>query len=836
VQIEKFGPKFANLERALNRGIDLTQDPTGIAPDRVLVFETVGTIQKFRQAVDRVPGLRVMLDAPLAYSPDDDFAILDTRQESQGKPRFDQEVPGTLYGLMPSAEALWQLISLWNRWKNGQSLGRNYTPFRDLFASLRELRQWGPKDRIQPETILDWSEQLAAGNEELVRTELELWFNSDPVERVNAERSVRSIVDESGGRVVHSTVIADIQYHGLLIDAPRTVIQQLLAAEYTNFALAGEVMFIEPQMMFEVPNLPEEDLFQQGRESLAVTLGVPTLALLDGVPLQQHVLLRDRLVIDDPENLEELATVDRRRHGTAMASIVIYGDLNDTRATPVSRAIYLRPVLLPTERLGEFSHPDVLLVGTIHEAIVRMLGTPGRVGASPEVVIVNLSLAVRGRPFTGSMSPLGRLLDHLASAYGLLFIVSAGNYPEPFTIHGMATWTEYEDASRESREQLVLDSLLKNHYERSILSPSEAVNAIAVGALHDDQIAAESSSGNTPFIAPGLPNVSSAVGLGYRRSIKPDFLLRGGREPLRAKSSGDVLVVSPVVGGSSHGLRAASTVGGLQLTNGESLVAGTSAATALTSHYGHKILDVLEAMEGEGTFPAPLERVDRALLVKTLLVHSARWGNGAERLLELLKAVGDNRVTLDDVSRIVGFGVPDTDRLLVALGNRATAVGVGRLAPDTSQDFFLPFPECLQGVTEHRSVTITLAWFSAVGPITDEHQKISFELDLHEAPKSGIGAARSGQLQPDFHTIRRGTVLHEHYEGKWAIPRGTDWIPIRVTCRERGRDVFRATKVEFPFAVAVTLESKSPLPIYEQVRSRIGIEPIIAQTVRIEAV
>jgi hypothetical protein len=47
------------------------------------------------------------------------------------------------------------------------------------------------------------------------------------------------------------------------------------------------------------------------------------------------------------------------------------------------------------------------------------------------------------RPFSGPMSPWGRLLDYLSDRYGILFLVSAGNIPDPLHLPEIANWTTF---------------------------------------------------------------------------------------------------------------------------------------------------------------------------------------------------------------------------------------------------------------------------------------------------------------------------------------------------------------------------------------------------------
>ena len=78
------------------------------------------------------------------------------------------------------------------------------------------------------------------------------------------------------------------------------------------------------------------------------------------------------------------------------------------------------------------------------------------------------------------MSPVGRLLDWLAHTYNLLFVVSAGNHPDPITIPADAAGDAALSASAAIRA-VYEASLL-----RGILPPGDALNALTVGATHDD--------------------------------------------------------------------------------------------------------------------------------------------------------------------------------------------------------------------------------------------------------------------------------------------------------------------------------------------------------------
>jgi hypothetical protein len=75
---------------------------------------------------------------------------------------------------------------------------------------------------------------------------------------------------------------------------------------------------------------------------------LPVVALLDGVPLSNHEALRGRLIIDDPDEFDSLyRSPQEHMHGTAMASLILHGDLNNPEEGSLFRPLYVRPVMAP---------------------------------------------------------------------------------------------------------------------------------------------------------------------------------------------------------------------------------------------------------------------------------------------------------------------------------------------------------------------------------------------------------------------------------------------------------------------------------------------------------
>ena len=461
-----------------------------------------------------------------------------------------------------NVRALRELLRLWDLYQASRPAEYGFTPWFNLFQQLRTLRAWGPIDRIPDETIAYWEEALERGGEDsIVRTEIELWSFTSAQRRREASARFEAAVVEAHGDIVDRASIPEIGYEGVLVDLEASEIRRLIRRDEVRLAICDEVMFLRPQSTAEFPTSVEPVEAGAAPEA-ARAAGAPIAALFDGMPAQGHVLLDGRLIIDDPDDLDAMSVVGERRHGTEMASLILHGDRNLGEPS-LQRLLYVRPVLYaPGQGRDECPIQNRLLIDSIYRAILRMKeGDNEGKATAPTVFIVNISLGDKHRPFIGLMSPWGRLLDYLAYRYGILFLVSAGNVRDPLPLAGFDGWSDFEDAVPEKRERAVLMALGAQRAQRTLLSPAEALNIVTVGAWHEDGVTGggvASSLTLAPYQNGSLPNISSAMGLGHRKVIKPDIFLPGGRELISAQTSGGgCLIVRHAPAGRFFGLKTA---------------------------------------------------------------------------------------------------------------------------------------------------------------------------------------------------------------------------------------------------------------------------------------
>ena len=89
------------------------------------------------------------------------------------------------------------------------------------------------------------------------------------------------------------------------------------------------------------------------------------------------------------------------------------------------------------------------------------------------------------RQLTGIMSPIARLLDFLAYKYKILFIISAGNHPEIIDFVNKP-FDGLKALNMSQRNKVFGDAINNNQWNLKILSPSESLNGLTIGALYDD--------------------------------------------------------------------------------------------------------------------------------------------------------------------------------------------------------------------------------------------------------------------------------------------------------------------------------------------------------------
>ena len=834
-QANRFSQQFNRLEAALegrDPRIALRRDPFGIAPERALVFVTKGPINNFARAAKHV-NLEVLLEFELGvdYELPDDLISQD-----------QDRVNPTLYATMPSLDTFRELLRLWRRYHTEDRAERGYAPWWHLFDLLADLRAWGPQDRLTDENSLELKNRLPFDDDEEVRLELEHWPTESEDLRKRWRQNTEARIEEMGGRIIDRSSIHEGSFHyeALLVSLAARLVREMInePSALGGLATLDGIQFVLPRTIAQ--SLPsqsrpmDDNINNLGRFEKDCAFRA---LLLDGTPIAGHPTLDGGIVIEDIHDLVRQSVVSTRRHATEMASLILRGDLISDGQPLVDSRVLAIPLLIDSD--GDSTSPgDRLFIDLVHVALRRAF--EGDAPLAPDVFVVNFSIGVRGGHFAGRISSLARLLDWWSYKSGVLFVVSAGNVQDDLEISNTNS-IDFENLPVFERQNLVRTAQRLQRHKRTLLFPSEALNVLTIGAASLDPVSpVEDPTLRTIEISQDgeiLPAISSAIGPGPFRCIKPDLIATGGHHAIKPLPGGNALRLRVVQESNRTGLAVAGVTHG-NLSHSRSR--GTSCAAALVTR---SLVNAAAALTEEGGpyEGQELSRTDLALLTRALAVSGARLPETAESFYqsEYSRLQGRYHRAREEVARYFGYGFLSSELMRESPSNGATLVGLGRIQKDSGAIFNMPLPPSLSGDVINRSMLVTLAWFSPVEPTHARYRLAALEAiatdgnmqkdeEKDDEWKLGMKPA-----PPSKALISRGTVwsrrfVHKRQEVSRYSHDAT--LPIRVQCRDAsGLD----PDVQIQFAMVVTLQLETPVlfDIHDEIRDRLLIRvPARGQT------
>lgn len=819
-QTSRFRSQFAILNKLLSSEsdpVEIRSDPGGISPERALVFILASPIDNFVAAARKI-GLEVIAEDSL----DEEYAL----PEDLMLDHPENSAP-TLYATMPTVESLRAILGQWKNFQRYRT-ETGSAVWRDIFMHLADLRTWNHLDRVTPLERANIKFLIEQSQSATVQLILEIWPTKSAETRVGWREKIESIVLEKGGKIVDKSAISETGfiYEAMLVELAAGEVLEMLKNTSDGDTLANfdGLQFILPQTQAQVlPKHSESMAIEERFESTPNEAKRNIAAILDGVPATSHAALRGCVTVDDIHNLVQLSEADNREHATEMASLILRGDLCADNTLIEGINLHCVPVLIDREG-GAFSPEDRLFVDVLHQALRSIFESSE---STPlEVYVVNFSIGTPGEVYCGQISSLARLLDWWAYNKGVLFVVSTGNVKPGLELPGM-TLSEFEDMSVEQRVQVVRREQKRQVVKRKLLSPSEAINVLTVGAVSGD-VAEDFTEGNGTIRIEeelgSVPAVWSACGLGHRKAIKPDLLHTGGYQNVRTRSGGDRLMLIPSVSTIQNGLYAASVKKGL-----EKMIRtrGTSSATALTTR---AIIQAAEALqELGGAFDGvDLTRRDLALLTRALAVNASYWPDTAERFYsEEMKISGAKFVAAtEETARYFGHGILHADRMIVSPEHGATLVGLGAVASDEAAVFRIPLPVELANQRVGRDFRVTIAWFSPADPVQGQYRLAAFNA-VSEGLEEDEGLDKGWRLdmkgdRPALAVLERGTVWSRRLKANSEIVPNygeSEVLPIKVQCRDTTRGSLpKNEKIHFAIAATLEMENSIYADVYDEIQ------------------
>ncbi|WP_445367500.1 hypothetical protein ACH5Y9_21255 [Methylomonas sp. BW4-1] len=395
VQISRLTPQFENLEKQFRADqAMLSASIAGLEPEMVLVVETAGRIEDFQRAIANTPGLEWLAEWDEEFEPDEYFFNKDSKQQ-----KTDKQVEGRLYLAMTNQQGLDELLTLWKLWQKTNDLPPGKAKWRDVFSQIKVIRRWGIQEQLIETGVLDnWREDLEYEDtaHQLINFQVEFFYRKDRKTRKQNEAVFKTLLEQLSGQLISPFLeYSEIGFHAVKTQLSRNSIQAIVEKIDRNeldihLLKLPSIMFFRPTGQ-SLASSPDETAPIETAPEYPVS-GDPIVAILDGVPFSQHTWLKDRLLLDDADELENEYQPGDRKHGTAMASLVIHGEL-DANEAPLTRPIYFRPILQPdphARNRREHVPDEVFYEDRIERAVRRMFEGEGEIPAQADTVkIIN---------------------------------------------------------------------------------------------------------------------------------------------------------------------------------------------------------------------------------------------------------------------------------------------------------------------------------------------------------------------------------------------------------------------------------------------------------------
>ncbi|MFG2272478.1 S8 family peptidase [Streptomyces chartreusis] len=380
---------------------------------------------------------------------------------------------------------------------NGPDGKQKNPPYLAFFDAIDSVRPYGPQDRVGQ--LL--GEALSDSSSASIVVDVEIWYPSDESVVKDWVEQITSGVVGGGGEVIDKYLSPSAGICLVRVNAPKDVVEKLLQVD-----LVARIEMVPGGFPRNAA------LSQYSTEDIGVlpvaSVDAPLVGLIDSGVNAEHPFLQGcvagAVVLNDwlPDG------ADRTGHGTAIASLIIRGQIEESITygeweTPPCRVLSVRVLdeqnELPIHRLVE---------NEIEEAI-RFLAGQG-------VRVINLSLGDLGASFDGAKAPiLAGMLDQLARELNVMFTVPTGTaYPADYA-------AEYDADFDSSYARSLVESELTR-----IIDPAPAAIALTVGSVVPSprvMPVGVRSVGQT-----GWPSPFSRVGEGVAGAIKPELAAVGG--------------------------------------------------------------------------------------------------------------------------------------------------------------------------------------------------------------------------------------------------------------------------------------------------------------------
>ncbi len=563
--------------------------------------------------------------------------------------------------------------------------------YKQILQALQGIDNWTAEDRKS------WAFQhKGLPKTETLRLDIELW----PIEIARHPKRILLIegfecwLNENSIRKIDS-----INQDSLLIYRLELTHQQVeLLLNHRDIRIVDllpESGISYQQLNYDLDNIPQNLPSPEPTSS--------RICILDSGINTNHPLLKTAIA-DSQSFIEGRHEGDESGHGTAVAGIALYGDLEecaDSHYWQPQFWLYNGKVMYLDEQTGETCFDEKTIETTLTKAVEYFAGECG-------CRIFNVSLGNANAPYDGKhIRGIAYVLDRLAREYDILFIVSVGNFsgsdnpPVP-----VASWRD------EYPEYLMDDTSI-------IIDPATALNAISVGSLakhnqHSDEQRYPEISALSPANE-DQPSPFTRHGPSVGKALKPDIVAPGGNR------------ASPLRQEDRQWQNDERGMGVLTLNHqffGGTLfkeIAGSSFAAPYITHLAGRLLN---------EYPQASANLLRAMLVNHANLPDVCTNTFPEEWCKTYKEASGTK-NRELPREIAGYGKIDEDSLYRSSESVVVLMAEDSIENNTHQFYELPLPASfLRANRASRELRVTLAYSPPVRTTRLEYTatKMSFRL------------------------------------------------------------------------------------------------------------
>jgi hypothetical protein len=745
-----------------------------------------------------------------------------------------QDEEGIRVGTLKIASPGMQLLSL--KKEPGEPDKANFFVTRDnvkgLLKSLQDYDDYTEGDRPRrfnffetvsqfwPARVEDlWTDEASKFPQNQKEFDWEVWVRLDRVDfferclaRLGIEASAPTVFVDTA---VYNIYVeqAEIQF---LVNSTASVVELRSASSF-----ASEITWMDPEERMQAVD-------EFTRLVTSPPEGSPYTTILDTGVNHANPLLRVALDQDDCLAVDPVWAVnDHSGHGTNMAGIALYGDLEAKMDDKLNFAL--------STRLESIAIQAPAGQATMHafnalEKAVSLIGGDDRKRVLCLAQTAPLDLS------DGRQSALSGVVDRAAwngGKNGRLVCVAAGNVTPNFD-------KRFPTGAYDMRNA-----------EHRLQSPSQSINALTVGASTD-----KCSDDWDPVAIAGdlCPSSRTSQQWNIHYAYKPDIVMEGGNqereedEPFSFASRQTLLLTA----GKDYPQHPFAWTG------------ETSAATARAAGLGTRLLSQYPEFWGE--------------TLRGLMVHNAEWTPAMlDRKQELQDMGMSERDALLVMMQCYGWGVPNEERLFRSAGDALTLIAEDTLHPYRNEDkkvklremkyFKLPWPaEILRALNQEEvELRTTLSYFAEPDPHAASRSrwdrypshrlrfavKLPNDTDLEAQARVNMFAKEEDveDLEDDDSLSisdgtdagwtlgdrrrRRGTIHHDIWTGKaFELQKrdGVSVFPVRGWWGDRKDPMYHERAVRFSLIMSIRTK-RTDVDLYALAKTKVKAANLVASPI-----